>query len=659
MVIGGAAAVVVVAAGVGGYFLYQDHLRKAEAAAVQSVAQTYTRAFAKRQYSKMAQVVDPTRLRGADYRYTLKSLVERNQGVFDRVGASDIKVRQLKVRKVSDTQYQMTFNAAMTTTLGPLTVTGYKTTIRKVQSHWRVVWQPAMLFPQMSGTATVQLSRTTPTRGELLDRNGSPLAANGTALQAGMVRGQLGTGQTLTDNLTKISAAFDVEVSDLQALLAQSWVTDENFVPIKVVTANPALTGVVYQQVAQRTYPLGEAAAQLIGYVGEVSADDLKVHPSLQAGDRIGKAGLERAYNTKLAGKAGGSLTIVDQNKTVKTLVERQKVDGKTIRLTIDATKQTQAFKQLAGKKGAVVTLAPKTGQLLTLVSSPSYDPNKFVAGISQADYDQYAKSADTPFTSRFLQRYAPGSTFKMITAGIALDNGTITPTTTRTIAGLKWQQDTSWGDYYVTRVHAAGSEDMAQALAHSDNIWFAQTALKMGSAAYVKGATPFLTQKAALPLSQPTAQLSNSGKLTDSVLLADTAYGQGQLLLTPLQQATAYTAIVNGGQMQLPTLELDQTAKASRVLKATSAEAVKAALQTVVTASDGTAHALASLNHRIAAKTGTAELKAKQDTDGATNGFLMAEDAEADSYLMLALVEGAGSGDVVTMMTPYLRTLY
>ncbi|WP_125702167.1 penicillin-binding protein PBP4(5) [Lacticaseibacillus daqingensis] len=655
--VGAVAAAAVI--GVGGVWAYRNHVRQAEEAAVRTVATTYTQAFAKRQYRKLATVVDTGQLKGPDYQYTKKTMIARNQAVFDRVGASDIKIQKLAVKKLTKTEYSMRFNAKMTTKLGPLTVTDYTTTIRKVKGQWRVRWLPAMLFPQMSGTATVQLTHTTPTRGELLDRNGSPLAANGTAKEAGMVRGQLGTGQTLTDNLTQISAAFSVPVSTLQQLLAQGWVTDENFVPIKTVTATPTLTGVTYQTVSQRTYPLGEAAAQLTGYVGEVSADDLKQHPTLQAGDQIGKAGLERAYNTQLAGKAGGSLTIVDQNKVVSTLIARKKQDGKTIRLTIDADKQAKAYAALAGQKGAVVTLAPKTGQLLTLVSAPSYDPNKFVAGISQADYDAYANSQDTPFTSRFLQRYAPGSTFKMITAGVALDNGTITPTTTRTIAGLKWQKASSWGDYYVTRLHEAASETMAQALAHSDNIWFAQTALKMGSTAYLKGVTPFLTQKSALPLTQPAAQLSNTGKLASDILLADTAYGQGQLLMTPLQQATAYTALVNDGNMQLPTLRLDQSAKTTQVLKATSAAAVKAALLTVVSASDGTAHGLASLNHQIAAKTGTAELKTKQNTAGETNGFLMAEDAEADSYLMLALVEGVQGTDVVTTMTPYLSSLY
>ncbi|WP_204122950.1 penicillin-binding protein PBP4(5) [Lacticaseibacillus mingshuiensis] len=658
ILIGGIAALVVVAAAVGGFFGYKKFESNRQEEAANKAATTYLNAFQKRQYDKLITVIDGNKLKGKGYHYTLKQVEARNQAVFDRVGADDIKIENKKVVRKNATTFTLSFDVKMATTVGPLTARGYETTVHQVGDQWQVVWNPQMLFPQMSGSATVQLTRTAATRGSILDRNGEALATNGTRVEAGLVRGQLGTGAAKTANLAKIADALDVTSDSLDKLLAQSWVTDDNFVPIKVVTAQPKLTGVTYENVAMRTYPTGAASAQLIGYVGEVSADDIKKDPQLAAGDEIGKTGLEQTYNSELAGKAGGELWIEDNGKTVQTLTSRKMVPGKNVQLTIDAAAQEKAYAQIKGKKGAVVTLDPTTGAVMTLVSAPSYDPNDFVAGISQADYDKLANNSAAPFSSRYLQGYAPGSTFKMVTAGVALDNGTITASTTRKISGLKWQKDSSWGDYKVTRVEDVASENMAQALAYSDNIWFAQAALEMGADKFTSGVSPFLKQGDTLPLTQQKAQLANDG-LKREVLLADTAYGQGELLLTPIQQATAYTALVNGGKMTLPhLLESDKT-QTKTVLTSASADQVKTALQSTVTDPAGTAHALTSLGHSIAAKTGTAELKEKQDTTGKTNGFLMAEDAASNKFLVLAMLEDSDSGAVVTAMTPYLASLY
>ncbi|MFC6169143.1 penicillin-binding protein PBP4(5) [Loigolactobacillus jiayinensis] len=645
--------------GGGGWYFYQWQQRQQTTAAVQKVATTYTQAFSQQNFTKMVGQVDKQQLTGGDYQYTAKKVVARNVAVFGQIGASDMQIKQLKVTRKSAKTYQMTFDLNLQTMIGALTVKHYQTTVQLVKGHWRVIWTPAMLFPHMNGTDTVQLQWQQGKRGEIVDRNGQALAKDGQVTQAGMVPSQLGSGTTRSTNLTKISQQFSVDVATLKQSLQQQWVTKDSFVPIKTVTTKPSLTGVTYRAVSARTYPTGEASAQLIGYVGEVTAADLKKHPELQTGDNIGKTGLERYYDKQLQGQDGGKITINNGDTVSRTLLKTQKRDGKTIKLTIDRSKQVKAYQQLAGKKGAVVTMDPRNGQLLTLVSSPSYDPNLFATGISQKDYQKYASNTAQPFLSRFTQRYAPGSTFKMLTAGIALDNGTITTATTKSISGLKWQQDSSWGSYQVTRVTDAASENMTQALVNSDNIWFAQAGLQMGSKAYLKGLQPFFSAQANLPLALNKPQISNSGQLTSKILLADTAYGQGQLLLAPIQQATMYTAIANDGQMQLPTLLLDKTAKQQTVLKKASATAVKQALVQVVADSQGTAHALQISGHNIAAKTGTAELKQKQDTDGEQNGFLMAADADNDTYLMVAMLEGTGSEDVVTAMKPYVETLY
>ncbi|WP_165847298.1 penicillin-binding transpeptidase domain-containing protein [Lacticaseibacillus paracasei] len=656
-IIGGVAAAIVIIAG--GFGLYQWYQGKSEADAVQATAQTYTQAFAKRQYDKAVKQVDTSHLTGPGWHYTAKTLAARNQAVFDRVGASDIKITNVKTKKYDSKTYELTFTANMNTKIGKLSAQHYEAPIVKVGDNWRIQWSPRLLFPSMDGKDTVQIDLIAATRGQIYDRNNQLLAKNGDVTQAGLVPGKLGTGADRTANLEKIAAAWDVKVTSLETLLKQSWVTDDTFVPVKIVTDSPVMTGAAYQTIGSRTYPLGEAAAQLIGYVGTATADDIRKDPTLTANSKIGKTGLEQIYDKQLRGTDGGQISI-QNGDNIHPLLTKKAVNGKSLKLTIDANQQKTAYTQLAGKAGSVVTMNPTNGELLTLASSPSYDPNAFVNGISQTDYDKYANNTSLPFLSRFAQRYAPGSTFKMLTAAIALQNKTITPDTTKSISGLKWQKDSSWGDYKVTRTVDAASENMTQALVNSDNIWFAQVALKMGASAYLKGLAPLFKTQADLPLTMKKAQISNSGKLASETLLADTAYGQGQLLLSPIEQAAMYSTIANGGTMQQPTLiQGTKGNRTSSVLQANAADTVKTALTHVVSDQAGTAHDLAIDGHTIAAKTGTAELKQKQDTDGKENGFLVAMDADKNTYLTVALIEGTGSDDVVTAMKPYVASLY
>ena len=656
-IIGGVAAAIVIIAG--GFGLYQWYQGKSEADAVQATAQTYTQAFAKRQYDKAVKQVDTSHLTGPGWHYTAKTLAARNQAVFDRVGASDIKITNVKTKKYDSKTYELTFTANMNTKIGKLSAQHYEAPIVKVGDNWRIQWSPRLLFPSMDGKDTVQIDLIAATRGQIYDRNNQLLAKNGDVTQAGLVPGKLGTDSDRTANLEKIAAAWDVKVTSLETLLKQSWVTDDTFVPVKIVTDSPVMTGAAYQTIGSRTYPLGEAAAQLIGYVGTATADDIRKDPTLTANSKIGKTGLEQIYDKQLRGTDGGQISI-QNGDNIHPLLTKKAVNGKSLKLTIDANQQKTAYTQLAGKAGSVVTMNPTNGELLTLASSPSYDPNAFVNGISQTDYDKYANNTSLPFLSRFAQRYAPGSTFKMLTAAIALQNKTITPDTTKSISGLKWQKDSSWGDYKVTRTVDAASENMTQALVNSDNIWFAQVALKMGASAYLKGLAPLFKTQADLPLTMKKAQISNSGKLASETLLADTAYGQGQLLLSPIEQAAMYSTIANGGTMQQPTLIQGTKGKrTSSVLQANAANTVKTALTHVVSDQAGTAHNLAIDGHTIAAKTGTAELKQKQDTDGKENGFLVAMDADKNTYLTVALIEGTGSDDVVTAMKPYVASLY
>lgn len=125
--------------------------------------------------------------------------------------------------------------------------------------------------------------------------------------------------------------------------------------------------------------------------------------------------------------------------------------------------------------------------------SSPSFDPNKMTNGISQSEYEAYSNDKNQPFMSRFANGYAPGSTFKTITAAIGLDAGTLNPNEELAINGLKWQKDSSWGSYQVTRVSDVSPVNLRTALVYSDNIYMAQETLKMGEKTFRDGLNKFI----------------------------------------------------------------------------------------------------------------------------------------------------------------------
>ncbi|ANK61936.1 penicillin-binding transpeptidase domain-containing protein [Loigolactobacillus backii] len=649
------AGILLLLVGASGIMWYQQRQQQQQA---ERTVRQFTSYFSKQDFVGMVNYIDKRQLKGMDYHYTTKKVVQRSVNVFGQISAKQMNVKNIKLKRQTKQRYQFSYELHLVTALGPLTVRNYRGEVVKRQGKWRVIWTPALLFPKMSGTETIDVVWDQGHRGKILDRKDRPLAEDGQLMQAGMVP------QKITEqNLTKISQTFAVSKKTLQQSLKQSWVQPDSFVPVKTLAdgaAQPQLAGITYRAVAARKYPSKEASAQLVGYVGQVTAEDLKKHPTLQSGDQIGKTGLERTYNQKLSGHDGGRIAIYDGDQLIRVIQKERKKNGHNLKLTIDRTQQEKAYQSLAGQPGAVVTMAPKTGQLTTLVSSPSYDPNLFANGITQKDYQKYLDNSNNPFLARYLTRYAPGSTFKAVTAGIALDNGTITTNTTRKISGLKWQPNHSWGNYQITRVTNTPEENMAQALINSDNIWFAQTTLAMGQSAFYKGLKPFIFgKKLAIPLTMPTAQVANQQHLS-AQLLADSGYGQGQLLMTPIQQAVTYSVFANQGRIQLPTLLSKQSAKkGQQVIKPQNTAAVVQALEQVVSDPAGTAHDLQIDGHQMAAKTGTAELKQQQDIQGKQNGFVFAFDPEQGRYLTVAMMEGKGSEPVVQMIKPYLEDFY
>lgn len=334
-------------------------------------------------------------------------------------------------------------------------------------------------------------------------------------------------------------------------------------------------------------------------------------------------------------------------------------VEGKRIELTIDVQAQYLAYKSLENEQGSSVVSDPSTGELLAVASSPSFDPNQFTYGISQKDYDKLSEDEALPFLARYANGYAPGSTFKLVTAAIGLDAGTLDPNQAVAINGLKWQQDASWGGYQVTRVSDVSPVNLRSAMIYSDNIYMAKETLKMGEKTFREGLNKFIFgAKLDLPIEMQPAQLSSEKNFNSEILLADTGYGQGQLLLNPIQQITMYSVFPNNGKLVYPKLLKSQKSKnKNNVVSVESATRINEDMQAVVEDPNGTAHSLQSLGVPLMAKTGTAEIKEKQDERGQQNSFLYAFDAQQRKFAVLQFLEDRPDDKSAVGMVPELLT--
>lgn len=651
------AALLVLGGGYYGYTVYQD--RQEEAAAKKALT-SFIDALADQKYSDLPAFVSEDSL--ASTGFTADEVSAKYEAIFTGIGAESFKASGIEVTpndKDSD-QFNFQYNGSLTTSLGELTELSYSGTITVADNEAKIDWSPQLIFPGMEGQDKVSISVDNATRGEILDRNNEPLAENGTLYQLGVVPGQLGTGDEKTANIKAIAERFDLTEEAINQALGQSWVQDELFVPLKIIEPTDEMpTGTSLKETTGRTYPLGEAAAQLIGYLGNVTAEDIEKDETLASNGQIGRSGLEAAFDKELRGENGGKIAITDEDGTEKAvLLEKERADGKDIQLTIDAQAQKTAFDSLQNQAGATVVTEPKTGDLLVLASSPSYDPNKMTQGISQEDYDAYEQNEDLPFISRFATAYAPGSTFKAITGAIGLENGTIDPTQSIAIDGLKWQKDSSWGDYFVTRVTDVASVNLKDALVYSDNIYMAQQTLSMGEDAFRDGLSKLIFGETLdLPIAMNPAQISNEDSFNSDILLADTGYGQGELLLNPIQQAAIYSVFANQGKLVYPRLVKEAEQKDKEVFKAETIDQINQDLTAVVSDPNGTAHSLAALNIPLAAKTGTAEIKEKQDEKGQENSFLFAFDSQDQGFLMVSMLEDRQENQSATGLAPELLT--
>ncbi|MBT5074932.1 MAG: penicillin-binding protein 2 [Kordiimonadaceae bacterium] len=416
-----------------------------------------------------------------------------------------------------------------------------------------------------------------PTRGDIVDRYGRPIAASTTDYRVNVIPEET---ETLEDTLKALKAYVPISQRDNERILKASK-KQRSFMPISVasnldwetfsnVNVNmPDLPGIQPDVGTTRLYPEKELAAHIIGYVGAVSEEELTGDPLLEMPEfKIGKNGIEKVLDEKLRGSAGNSKVEVNVlGRVIRELSRQDSLSGETAKLTIDIEMQKFAANRVRDESAAVVVMDIHNGEILAIASTPSFDPNDFNGGISQKKWDALREDIRKPLINKAVSgQYSPGSTFKMVVALAALEDGIVTVEDTH-FCNSRYQIGNRTAYCWSKGGH--GKINIIQALGQSCDVYFYDLAVKVGIDKIHDMAAKFgigerfnigimSEAKGINPNSDWKRGYSNepwSGGDTVNV-----GIGQGFVSTTALQLAVMASRLANGGKMIWPKIFMDET---------------------------------------------------------------------------------------------------
>jgi penicillin-binding protein 2 len=549
----------------------------------------------------------------------------------------------------------------------------------------------------------IQVQPLPPPRGLIFDRNGVLLADNRPVFTLELVAERVKDLDALLDDLRRIVAIADADIEAFRKRYARARRPFEP-VPLKFVLTEEEiaavavnrfrLPGVVVEAQLVRHYPYADLVAHAVGSVRRVSEEDLKkLDPVAYSGTQfVGKLGVERFYERSLHGEVGYQQVEIDARGRIRKVLDVQPaVSGHHITVQLDVRLQQAAQAALGDRRGAIVAIEPATGGILALVSNPGYDPNGFVTGLSADDYRALTTARERPMFNRALNgQYAPGSTFKPIVGLAGLATGATTwertirdpgyfriPGQKRQYRDWSWKRGNSGGQ---------GIVDLHRAIYRSSNTYFYDLGYRMKIDDFVGFVAQFgYGRNTALDIVDasdgllPNPQWKRGAKGEpwypgDNVNIG---IGQGDLLVTPLQLATAASIIANRGHFvrprmllssDRPLLEDDPSVRESQIVGPTPSDWEKMvdAMEDVVHRTgaygqSGTAwyYIGQDIPYRMAGKSGTAQVVGIQQGEEYDEDildeyqrkhawFIAFAPADAPRIALAVLVENGGGGSAV-----------
>jgi penicillin-binding protein 2 len=492
---------------------------------------------------------------------------------------------------------------------------------------------------QKSEDNAVRFLKIQPLRGLIKDRNGIVLVDNRPSFDVLYIPNRGKDHEIVLETLKNMYKSKSLEFSydqpfpkKVKPYLPVKLEKDVSMGKVAIVETNAlSLPGVFIDVSPVRLYLVGEMMAPIIGYTGEISKEELEKDNNKHAsGDILGKQGVEKYLDSYIRGSSGAELVEVNAyDKEIKNLGRIDPVPGHNAVLTVDADLQKAAWDAFAGKPGAAVALDPRDGSVLAMVSSPSFDPNLFNSGIPYDIWDKMQSNPLNPLSNKAISgQYPPGSTYKLIVAVAALEEGIITPEQKIFCNGSFELGNRS---YRCWKAKGHGYVDLHKAVVESCDVYFYTVGKMLGVDKIAKYAKLFgLGEITGIDLNHeksglvPTKEwkLSRTKEMWLAGETISISIGQGFNLLTPLQLVNAYSAFANGGILWRPYIikrielidgsiykEFLARKKSEFALSKRTVDILGKALWGVVNEEGGTGSAARRLNSDVCGKTGTSQV--------------------------------------------------
>ena len=517
----------------------------------------------------------------------------------------------------------------LNTIAGKLTFSN-RSNLIKIDGKYKIKWENNFIYPKLKENQKIRVATLKAKRGAFYDKNKIVIAKDSKAYSIGIVNGKVRSD----DDLRNIAKLLNINYRDIKSELTKSYVVDGIFVHLKNIdreqqelkTELLKIPGVKIIDYDIREYPYNEKTSTLLGFVQN---DE-------------GKSGLELTFNSELKGVNGNEIYIEDDGINVDTILKKDRINGKNIDLTIDIKLQELIYERFQNVESATVAMNYSNGEILALLSTPTYDANKISLGISEKDWNDIVNNKKKPLYIRFLHRYTPGSTIKPIIGSIGLDTESFSAEDNFGKSVKSWQKDLSWNDLFVTTLETyKGDSNLEKALVYSDNIYFAKAVIKIGNEKLKSELDRYGFNKN-LNFEQST-DISIYGNIDSESKLAASGFGQGDLEVNPIFMAKIYSAFANNGNVVNPhILKKDiNEGGVTNLMNPITAGKIKNDLKKVV--EEGTGKDARIDGKNLYGKTGTAEIKLnKDDKNGKEIGWFNVFDD--NKLLIVNMVENAKS---------------